>query len=199
MKKILLATNNRGKIAELTALLKGLNLDLVLPEEIGLELEITEDGGTYAENAKKKATAFSKASGLVSLADDSGLEVDILAGAPGLRSARYAPQPAASDADRRSLLLRNLHGKPQPWKARFHASLVIAYLTGKIYMAEGTCEGEIIPEERGSGGFGYDSIFLVKGTGKTMAELSPDEKNHLSHRARAVQNTLTELIEFISS
>ncbi len=188
--KLLIATNNKGKLEEIQALLGGMNLQLILPAEIGLNLEISEDGQTYAENAEKKAAAFAQASRLVSLADDSGLEVDVLGGAPGLYSARYAPLPGATDADRRSYLLQNLRGRPRPWIARFRATIAVAVPNQAVQLASGECTGEIIPEERGTGGFGYDPIFLLPEIGRTMAELSLEEKNRLSHRARAVRNTI---------
>jgi len=188
MNKLLIATNNKGKVKELQDLLKDTGIELITPSQIHLELEILEDGNTYAENATKKAIAFAKASGLISLADDSGLAVDALNGAPGLYSARYSPKPGATDADRRAYLLQNLQDKPRPWTARFHATIAIAIPNGETHLAEGICEGEIIPEERGTGGFGYDPIFLLPELGKTMAELSMDEKNRLSHRAKAAIN-----------
>jgi len=188
MNKLLIATNNKGKVKELHDLLKDTGIELITPSEIHLELEVLEDGKTYAENATKKAIAFAKASGLVSLADDSGLEVEALDGAPGLYSARYSPNPGATDADRRAYLLQNLQDKPRPWTARFHATIAIAIPNGETYLAEGICEGEILHANRGTGGFGYDPIFLLPEMGKTMAELSMDEKNRLSHRARAVIN-----------
>jgi XTP/dITP diphosphohydrolase len=186
--RILIATNNKGKVGELQALLKDTGIELITPSQINLDLDVIEDGSTYAENATKKAIAFAQASGLVSLADDSGLEVDVLDGAPGLYSARYGSTNGEklSDAERRKYLLQQLQAKPRPWIARFHATLAIAIPNGETRLAEGFCEGEIIPEERGTGGFGYDPIFLLRERGKTMAELSMDEKNRLSHRARAV-------------
>ncbi|MCL4273415.1 MAG: RdgB/HAM1 family non-canonical purine NTP pyrophosphatase [Anaerolineales bacterium] len=190
MKKLLIATNNHGKIEELKELLNGFGIAFVTPAEINLELEVEEDGSTYRENVGKKALAFAQASGLIALADDSGLEVDALGGAPGLYSARYSPKPGAKDKDRRDFLLQNLVDKPRPWMAHFHATIAIAKPTGEIEFAEGNCPGEIIPEERGTGGFGYDPIFLLTELGKTMAELEMDEKNRLSHRARAVMNAM---------
>ena len=187
MNKLLLATNNQGKLRELRAILADLPLELVTPADIRLELDVPEDGSTYAENASKKALAFALASGLTALADDSGLEVDALDGAPGLYSARYSSKPGASDADRRAFLLQNLRGQPRPWSARFRATVAVAGPEGSVQIVEGTCEGEIIPEERGAGGFGYDPIFLLPELGKTMAELPEETKNRLSHRARAVQ------------
>lgn len=190
MQKLLIATGNRGKVKEIQALLEDLDVELVTPNDLGLALEIHEDGQTYAENAAKKALAYSRASGLLSLADDSGLEVDALDGAPGLHSARYAPQPGATDADRRARMLKNLAGKPHPWRAHFHATVAIGLPDGQVFFAEGNCYGEIIPDERGNNGFGYDPIFLIPETKLTMAELSMDEKNRLSHRAQAVKNAI---------
>jgi len=185
MNQVLIATNNKGKVKELQELLKDTGLELVTPAQINLQLDVVEDGHTYAENATKKAIAFANASGMISLADDSGLEVDALDGAPGLYSARYSPKPNATDADRRVYLLQNLQDKPRPWTAHFHATIAISIPNGDVHLTEGICEGEIIPEERGTGGFGYDPIFLLSELGKTMAELSMDEKNRLSHRAKA--------------
>jgi epoxyqueuosine reductase len=187
MTQLLLATTNQGKIRELRAILAGLPLEVITPADIGLNLDVAEDGSTYAENAAQKALAFARASGLTALADDSGLEVDALDGAPGLYSARYLSKPSASDADRRAFLLQNLDGKPRPWTAHFRATVAIASPAGGVESAEGTCPGEIIPEERGNGGFGYDPIFLLPELGLTMAELPEKTKNCLSHRARAVQ------------
>ena len=203
---LLIATNNPGKIKELQELLADVDIELVTPAQIDLDLDVVEDGKTYTENASKKAVAFAQASGRISLADDSGLEVEALGGEPGLYSARYgsAGGQKLSDAERRRYLLNQLQSRPRPWKARFHATIAIATpgtydsavairsrdpftaTNEHVYLTEGFCEGEIIPEERGSGGFGYDPIFFLPELGKTMAELPMDEKNRLSHRARAV-------------
>ncbi len=185
--KILLATQNPGKLREFKALLSDLGEALLSPREVGIRLEVEESGQTYRENAVLKARAFAAASGLMALADDSGLEVDALGGAPGVRSARFAPQPGATDADRRAYLLQRLQGRPQPWRARFRCWIALATPEGALYFGEGTCEGQIIPEERGQGGFGYDPIFLLEERGVTMAELTAEEKNRLSHRALAVE------------
>jgi XTP/dITP diphosphohydrolase len=190
MQKLLIATGNRGKVKELQTLLAGLDVQLLIPADIGLDLEVVEDGQNYEQNAGKKALAYSQASGLISIADDSGLEVDALGGAPGLYSARYSPLPHATDADRRTYMLKNLSGKPRPWTAHFHATLAIGLPDGQLLFADGNCYGEIIPEERGQNGFGYDPIFFIPELKSTMAELSMDEKNHLSHRALAVKNAL---------
>ena len=207
MKKLLIATNNQGKIQELQQLLEDLNVELVTPADINLDLDVVEDGSTYAENATKKALAFAHASGLISLADDSGLEVDALNGEPGLYSARYGGSEGKllSFAERRKYLISNLQGKPRPWTARFHATIAIVnpgniklnpVAKESLQFAEGTCEGEIIPEDRGTGGFGYDPIFFFPELGKTMAELPSVEKNRLSHRARAVMNA-KEILSYL--
>lgn len=190
MNKLLIATNNKGKVKELQELLKELNIQLVTPADINLTLDVIEDGNTYKENAFKKAIAFAQTRGLISLADDSGIEVDALDGAPGLYSARYSPKPNADDADRRVYLLQNLKDKPQPWKARFHSTIAIAKPNGQVEFTEGNCYGEIISEERGTGGFGYDPIFFMPEYNKTMAEMDRDQKNRLSHRALAVINAM---------
>ena len=199
--KLLIATNNQGKLKEFQAILKCLEVELIRPADIGLELDVEEDGQTYAKNATKKALAFSQASGLVALADDSGLEVDALDGAPGLHSKRFGhPREAGgglTDADRRAYLREQLSGKPRPWVAKFRATVAVASPERGVKLAEGICPGEIIPEERGTGGFGYDPIFLLKDLGKTMAELEMEEKNRLSHRGLAVQAALPILKDFL--
>src|SRR5450759_717025 len=197
MRNLLIATNNIGKVDEIKTLLHNLDLIMVTPFDLGISLEVSEDGKTYAENAAKKALAFAQASGLIAIGDDSGLEVDALGGQPGLRSHRFNPIPNASDADRRKYLLKRLEGKPRPWTARFRATIAVASPSGEVELATGECEGEIIPEERGSNGFGYDPIFFIPDIGRTMAELEMDEKNHLSHRARAIQNSTPILLEML--
>jgi XTP/dITP diphosphohydrolase len=191
---ILLGTNNKGKLRELREILDPLGVRLVSPAEIGLQLEVEEHGSTYHENAALKAIAFAQTSGLLTLADDSGVEVDALGGAPGLHSARYSPLPNASDADRRAYLLQNLKGYGRPWEARFRCIIAIAQPGEEIAYAEGICPGEIIPEERGDGGFGYDPVFYLPEYGKTMAELPTEEKNRISHRARAAQAAVPILL-----
>ena len=195
MNTLLLATNNPGKVAEIQALLNGLGLTLVTPADLDIRLDVAEDGHTYAENAAKKAIAFARAARLVALGDDSGLEVDALDGQPGVHSHRFVPLPDATDAARRTYLLKRLREKPRPWSAHFHAAVAIAMPDGPARLASGRCDGEIISEERGHSGFGYDPIFLIPELGRTMAELTMDEKNRLSHRARAVQNAIPLLKE----
>lgn len=199
MLKLLLASNNPGKLREILDLLGDLSIELITPDQVDLNLEVLEDGTTYAENASRKAIAFAQASGLLTLADDSGLEVEALGGEPGLHSARYLAKPLATDADRRAYLLQNLKNIPRPWKARFRCVVALVGPGGFIRYAEGICPGEIIPQERGQDGFGYDPIFLLPELGRTMAELTMSEKNRLSHRARAVQAARPWLIQYIQS
>ena len=197
MQSILIATNNMGKVDEIYALLDGLDLAIFIPADLGIVLEVVEDGQTYAENAAKKAAAFANKSGMISLGDDSGLEVDALGGEPGLHSHRFCPIPNATDADRRKYLLEQLGDKPHPWTARFRATVAIALPSGEVKLATGQCEGEIIQNERGSNGFGYDPIFLIPELGHTLAELDMNEKNRLSHRARAIQKAIPILKEIL--
>lgn len=213
--KLLIATNNTGKLKEIRAILKDLEIQLLSPADIGLDLEVEEDGQTYAENAAKKALAFSQASGLTSLADDSGLEVDALDGKPGLHSNRFGPPVALpsfstkpggdggklgrTDASRRAYLLEQLAEQPRPWLARFRATVAIASPGRGAQLAEGICPGQIISQERGTGGFGYDPIFLLDGLDKTMAELDMEEKNRLSHRGQAVRRAIPILRELFGN
>jgi XTP/dITP diphosphohydrolase len=194
--QLLLASGNKGKLFELRHLLANLELELVDPLGLGLNLHVDERTDSYRENARLKSLAYAQASGCWSLADDSGLEVDALEGLPGPISARIAG-PRASDEDRRMALHKLLTSHPRPWLARFHCVLALSSPVGDVDFSEGMCEGEIIPEERGSNGFGYDPIFLVSGTGKTMAELTLEEKNRLSHRARAASKLIPLIVEIL--
>lgn len=197
MQKLLVASGNRGKIKEIKALLAGMSIELVTPGGIGLEVRVEEVGKTYAQNAAIKARVYAHASNLLTLADDSGLEVDALGGLPGIRSARFSPLPGATDADRRGLLLKELIPYPRPWSAHFCCVVALVTPRGIQHLAEGVCTGEIIPHERGTSGFGYDPIFFIPELGRTMAELSMPEKNRLSHRARAVSAALPSLEVFL--
>lgn len=198
-KTLLLATENPGKLIELRALLTNFQFDIITPKNLGIRLEVSENGSSYAENAGSKALAYARESGLVTLADDSGLEVDALNGQPGIYSARYAPWAKATDADRRRYLLANLSSFPRPWTARFRCSVAIANQNGCISYSEGECTGEIIPDERGKQGFGYDPIFLIPGIRRTMAELSMEDKNLISHRAHAIKKAIPILIQLFES
>ena len=190
MIKLLLATNNQGKLAELQSLLSGLNIELLSPKDLDLDIHVQERGLTYMENAVLKAAIFADAAKIWTLADDTGLEVDALGGAPGLLSARYVPEPNATDKDRRLYLIKNLEGTPHPWKASFQCVVALVGPEGSPIVTSGSCPGDIIPEGRGHGGFGYDRIFRLEGSGLTMAELTTDQKNELSHRALAVKKLI---------
>jgi XTP/dITP diphosphohydrolase len=184
LKRFIVATNNSGKLVEVLAILQDLPAELLTLSDAGLKLDMAETGQSYAENARLKAEAAAAASGLVSLGDDSGLEVVALGGGPGIFSARYAG-PGASDAARRSKLLEALRHVAAPRAARFRCALAVDVPDGETRLFEGACEGEIIFEERGHHGFGYDPIFYLPAYQRTMAELLPELKNQISHRARA--------------
>ena len=199
MTKLLIASNNSGKLREYRTLLRDFDYELLTPLQLGIDLQVDENGQTYKENASLKAVAFAQKSGCITLADDSGLEVDALNGLPGIHSARFSPKSGANDADRRLFLLEKLKDKPQPWTARFCCSIVLVPQMGDLRFSEGFCYGEIIPEERGENGFGYDPIFLIPKMGRTMAELSLQEKNLLSHRALAVNSAKSHLRELLGN
>jgi XTP/dITP diphosphohydrolase len=191
---LLLATRNPGKRRELESLLAALPVRLLTTDDLDTLPLVEETGETYADNACLKARTFAQAAGLWTLADDTGLEVQALGGIPGLHSARLIPgQPAATDAERRRRLLELLRFETRPWHARFRCAVALSSPQGRVDLAEGECPGQIIPDERGLGGFGYDPLFLLEEAGKTMAELSLEEKNRLSHRARAVNALLPTL------
>ena len=191
MQKILLiASGNPGKQREIKAILAPLKIQILSTSDIDLAILVQETGATYGENARLKAQAYHNATGLPVIADDSGLEVDALGGAPGIYSARFSPIEDASDSDRRAHLLMQLQGKPHPWHAHFHCSAVLAIPGCETIERVGRCEGLIIPEERGSGGFGYDPVFYLPEYSATMAELPTEVKNRISHRARAISALL---------
>ncbi len=188
MPRLLIATNNAGKVGEFRALLDGYGWELVTPADFGLKLEVEESAETYEENATQKALQYSQASGLVSLADDSGLEVDALGGRPGVNSARYAG-PGRTDADRVQKLLEELRDVPDAERtARFRAVIAVADPSGRVETVEGAVEGRIARAPQGENGFGYDPIFLLPERGLTMAELPSNEKNVISHRGVAAAN-----------
>lgn len=194
---LLLATTNPGKIVEFEHLLRDLDVQLLTPRALQLNLKVEETGTTYLENARLKAEAYARQAKTLALADDSGLEVEVLHGAPGLYSARFAASPNPTDADRRAHLLEQLASYPPPWHARFRCFIVLAAPDGQIWSAEGICPGQIVRKPRGAGGFGYDPIFQVEGYPLTMAELSLEQKNRLSHRARAVAKLRPLLVDIL--
>nr|MBC7244394.1 XTP/dITP diphosphatase [Chloroflexota bacterium] len=198
MTNLFLATDNPGKMREYEQLLAPLRVKLWTPHLLGLALAVHEDGASYAENARVKALTYMRASGMPTLADDSGLEVDALGGAPGIHSARYAGHDA-NDADRCYLLLQQLEGVPREKRtARFRCVLVLATPDGEVHSTEGICEGFIGFEPQGSHGFGYDPIFFLPEYGQTMGQLSPEIKNRISHRARAVQKMFPVLSRILA-
>jgi XTP/dITP diphosphohydrolase len=183
MDKLLIATHNPGKTREIREILTDLPLACLSLNEVGIVEDIEETGTTYAENALLKANFAHKATGLPALGDDSGLEVDALGGRPGLHTARYAP----TNPERWAKLLGEL--RDVPWEqrtARFVCVIALVDANGQTQLVEGACEGVIGFEPKGQGGFGYDPLFYVPDYGCTMAELSEDIKNDISHRGRAV-------------
>lgn len=183
--KVLAATTNKGKIREIADILSSLGITIITPQELDLQLTVHEDGSTFAENAAIKARAWSKASGLPTLADDSGLCVDALEGRPGVMTARFAGKDA-SDEENMALLLTFLKGKENR-TARFVCAVALALPEGGLIQAEGEYEGLICEEPLGDGGFGYDPIFLDPKSGKTFAQLQSEEKNTFSHRRKALE------------
>ena len=181
--KILAATGNKGKIREFSQILAPLGFETVSPKDIGIDLDPEETGTTFAENALIKAQAFMQAANMPVIADDSGLMVDFLDGAPGIYSARYAE---GSDADRCDKLIKNMENAENR-TARFVSAVAMVFPDGKIVEAEGFCEGEITRSPAGENGFGYDPVFYIASMGKTVAQMSADEKNAISHRGKALR------------
>ena len=190
---LLLATNNTHKVEEFRSIFQPYDVILQTPAELALINDVDESGTTYFENASLKAKAYWLDGQNMVLADDSGLEVGALDGAPGIHSHRFLPDPNATSHDRCLYLLERLRDFPRPWRAAFHCEVVLLTRQGAILTNHGVCTGEIIPEFRGKNGFGYDPIFLVEGTNQTMAELDPDTKNRLSHRGKAVLGMIAQL------
>jgi XTP/dITP diphosphohydrolase len=188
MVRLVLATENKDKAKEISALLsERLSVEVLTLTDFPRVKLPPEEGKTYRENAATKALTVARATGLVALGDDTGLEVEALSGAPGLYSARYAGE-GATYADNRKKLLDALSGLPPEKRgARFHCTVAIAWPDGRVEVVEGVCPGRIAEREAGDGGFGYDPIFFVPECGKTFAALTPDEKNRVSHRGRAIR------------
>ena len=181
--KVLFATNNAGKLRELKALLAPLDVEVVSLQELGVALEVDEDQPTFAGNAEKKARAAVALTKMDAIADDSGLEVDALDGAPGIYSARYAGAGHDDAANNAKLIGALEHVPTEKRSARFRCSLAFVDVAGHLETADGVCEGSILAAPRGAGGFGYDPLFLVAGGTQSMAELASAEKNRISHRA----------------
>lgn len=184
--KLILASKNPGKLRELQEILGALQVEVLMESQVGLDLDVEETGTTFEENSFLKADAVMKASGMAAIADDSGLMVDALDGAPGVYSARYGN--LHSDAERTEFLLKNLENVPDEQRtARFVSVITACFPDGRMVQARGECPGIITRSPRGSGGFGYDPVFLVPELGATFAEISPEEKNRISHRGKALR------------
>ena len=181
--KVLAATGNKGKIREFSEILTPLGFEVVSPKDIGIDIDPEETGMTFAENALIKASAFMQASKMPVIADDSGLAVDFLGGAPGIYSARYAE---GSDKDRYEKLLKNM-ADAKDRTAKFISAVAMVFPDGKTVQAEGYCEGEITFSPAGENGFGYDPVFYIADFNKTVAQMSADEKNAISHRGKALR------------
>lgn len=195
--RLVVATRNPGKRREFTALLGPAGVDLLDLSAFPGAPSVAEDADTYLENARAKAVAIARHAGLPALSDDSGLEVDALGGAPGVRSARFAGKDA-TDAENVALLLERLRDVPGAERtARFRCVIVVALPGGGELAAEGVCEGTITTEPRGTGGFGYDPVFYHKPSGATFAELAPEAKQRVSHRAAACRALAPRLLAFL--
>ena len=192
-----LASNNAGKLKEMKALLSELGVDLISQREAGLELDVDENGATFAENAVIKAKAACEASGFPAISDDSGLCVEALGGAPGVYTARYGGS-GLSDEARYRLLLKNME-RVEDRRAKFVSAIACVMPNGDVIHAYGECNGEILYAPKGDGGFGYDPFFgLPEMGGKSMSEISDEEKNAISHRGKAMREFRKELIEYYS-
>lgn len=198
MRKIVFATGNQGKLREVKKILADLNVDIVSMKEEGIQIDVDENGATFAENAQIKATAIGAHTDAIVLADDSGLVIDALNGEPGIYSARYLGKDTSYRIKNQNLIDR-LEGVPDEKRtARFVCAIAAALPDGTVLHTEGTIEGIIGYEERGENGFGYDPIFYVPKLGKTTAELTDDEKNAISHRGSALEKMKVLLQEYIN-
>ncbi len=193
MKEIVVATGNKGKIAEIVLSLSKFPVKILALSDFPPIPEPVEDGATFEENALLKARYYAKHTGKACLADDSGLEVDVLSGAPGIYSARYAGETASDDDNNQKLLAELSNVQLEKRTARFRCVLAFVDVDGECLTTDGICSGIIGKERQGTGGFGYDCLFYVPQLGKTMAELSKSEKNAISHRGEALRNMVTKL------
>ncbi|MBE9537058.1 MAG: XTP/dITP diphosphatase [Proteobacteria bacterium] len=199
MTEVLLATRNKGKVKEFQSLLDGLGLTFRTLDDFPNTAEVREDGTSFEANAIKKASEYSKATGMIAIADDSGLVVDALDGGPGVYSSRYAGD-AADDDDNNEKLILAMKGFPKGRRgAAFVCVVAAARPDGSTITSEGRCEGEIISSKKGGGGFGYDPLFYIPGFGCTMAELASDKKNEISHRGKAVKKFKDRFLDFSGS
>lgn len=193
--KLVLASKNKGKLKEMQAILEELGAEVVLQSELGIDVDVDETGTTFAENAFLKAEAVCKASGMAAIADDSGLCVDALQGAPGVYTARYGGE-GLDDVGRYRLLLENMKGMG-PRTAKFVSVITCCFPNGDVLTARGECPGTIAFAPQGDNGFGYDPVFWLPQLKKTFAQLSAEEKNAISHRGRALEKFQTMLEEYL--
>lgn len=196
MMRLILASNNKAKLREFKRLTAGMDVELLSQSEAGLELDVDETGATFEENAYLKAKAVTDLSGCAAVADDSGLVVDALDGAPGLYSARYGPGHDATDSDRYNYLLAQL-GDAKDRSARFVCCVCCTLPDGTVIRSRGESEGEILYGPRGEGGFGYDPIFRSLGSDKSNAELTAEEKDRISHRGKAAREFIEKFREYM--
>ncbi|MBQ8281759.1 MAG: XTP/dITP diphosphatase [Lachnospiraceae bacterium] len=195
MKKILFATTNQGKLKEIRSILADLDCEIVSLKDAGITTQVEENGTTFEENAKIKATAFAKESGLITLADDSGLEVDYMDKAPGVYSARFLGEDTSYDVKNMHIIDKLSTAKEEERTARFVCAICCAMPDGTVYETKGVIEGMIAYEPAGENGFGYDPIFYVPEFGKTTAQLSPEQKNKISHRGLALEAMKNKLVD----
>ena len=193
--RFVLATHNPGKLREMGEILKDFGIEVVSPKDLGITVDVEETGSTFTENAMLKAKAICKAADLPAIADDSGLCVDALNGAPGVYSARYGGE-GLDDRGRYMLLLSSLRGAPTR-AAHFACAVACAFPNGDTLTAEGRCDGSIAYAPLGEGGFGYDPVFLLPGTGKTFGQLTQEEKSAVSHRGRALREFSEKLETYL--
>ena len=193
--RFVLATHNPGKLREMGEILKDFGIEVVSPRDLGITVDVEETGTTFAENAMLKAKAICKEANLPAIADDSGLCVDALNGAPGVYSARYGGE-GLDDKGRYLLLLSSLRGAPTR-AAHFACAVACAFPNGDTLTAEGRCDGSIAYAPLGEGGFGYDPVFLLPGTGKTFGQLTQEEKSAVSHRGRALKDFAGKLEAYL--
>ena len=197
MIKLILASNNAHKIREFRELVEGMDVELLSQREAGLELDVEETGTTFEANAYIKAKAVTDALGCAAVSDDSGLEVDCLDGRPGVYSARYGGGHDVSDEDKNAFLLNEM-GDTDKRTARYVCAICCTMPDGHVIECRGECEGEMLRAPRGNGGFGYDPIFRPEGHDRAMAELTPDEKNTISHRGKAMREFLKKFEEYLN-
>lgn len=194
--KLVLASKNQKKLAEMSEILRHLGVEVILQSEAGVDVDVEETGTTFEENSLLKARAVMEASGMAAIADDSGLCVDALNGAPGVYSARYGG-PELDDVGRYRLLLENMRGQ-MPRTARFVSVITCCFPNGDVLTARGECEGTVAFAPQGEGGFGYDPVFFLPGLRKTFAQLTPEEKNAVSHRGKALEQFQKTLESYLN-